>query len=195
MQRLHAPKEAGRLLTDPDMRLRGVPNVWAIGDCASIVNGYDHLVSPTTGQFAERQGRQVAENIIRALQGQPTNPFFYRPLGQLCGIGERNAVSEILGIRLSGFPAWWLWRTVYLLKSPSWSRRIKVAFDWTWELLFPRDLAYPRVDQTERIARAHYRPGDFIFVEGEPAMSFYVIEQGEVEVLRRDARAGSGRQH
>jgi NADH dehydrogenase len=95
-------------------------------------------------------------------------------------------VAEILGIRLSGFPAWWLWRTVYLLKSPSWSRRIKVAFDWTWELLFPRDLAYPKVDKTERIARGHYRPGDYIFVEGEPATNFYVIEQGEVEAIRRD---------
>lgn len=187
VQRLDAPKEHGRLLTDPDMRLRGTSNVWAIGDCASVLNAYDGQVSPTTGQFAERQGRQVAENIIRVLRKEPTRPFSYRPLGQLCGIGERNAVAEILGVRLSGFPAWWLWRTVYLLKSPSWSRRIKVAFDWTWELLFPRDLAYPRVDQTERIARAHYRPGDYIFVEGEPAVNFYVIEQGEVEAMRRDA--------
>lgn len=200
VHRLDVPKERGRLLTDPDMRVRGVPNLWAIGDCAHIMNAYDGRVSPTTGQFAERQGRQAGENIMGVLQRQPTRPFSYKPLGQLCGIGERNAVAEIVGIRLSGFPAWWLWRTVYLLKSPSWSRRIKVAFDWTWELFFPRDLAFPRADQTERIARAHYRPGDFIFVEGEPAMSFYVIQQGEVEVLRRDstgqqqlmARFGSG---
>lgn len=187
VQRLNAPKQAGRLLTDPDMRLRAVANVWAIGDCACVVNAYDNHVSPTTGQFAERQGRQVADNILRVLHAQATKPFFYKPLGQLCGIGERKAVAEILGVRLSGFPAWWLWRTVYLLKSPSWSRRIKIAFDWTWELLFPRDLAYPRIDKTERIARAHYRPGDYIFVEGEPAMNFYVIEQGEVDAMRRDA--------
>jgi len=186
LHRFDVPKEGGRLLTDPDMRVRGVPNVWAVGDCAHIVNAYDGHPSPTTGQFAERQGRQAAENIVRVLQGQQTQPFFYKPLGQLCGIGERNAVAEILGVRLSGFPAWWLWRTVYWLKSPSWSRRVKVAFDWTWELLFPRDLAYPRIDRTERIARAHYRPGDYIFVEGEPALNFYVIERGEVEATRRD---------
>lgn len=186
VHRLDVPKEGGRLLTDPDMRVRGLSNLWAIGDCAHIVNAYDNHPSPTTGQFAERQGGQVAENIVRVLQGQPTRPFSYKPLGQLCGIGERNAVAEILGVRLSGFPAWWLWRTVYWLKSPSWSRRVKVAFDWTWELLFPRDLAYPRVDRTERIARAHYRPGDYIFVEGEPALNFYVIERGEVEAIRRD---------
>ena len=187
VDRLDVPKERGRLLAEPDMRVRGTSNLWAIGDCARIVNAYDGQASPTTGQFAERQGRQAAENIVRVLQGEATRPFFFKPLGQLCGIGGRSAVAEILSIRLSGFPAWWLWRTVYLLKSPSWSRRIKVAFDWTWELFFPRDLAHLRISRTERIARAHYRPGDFIFVEGEPAMSFYAIEQGEVEVLRRDA--------
>ncbi len=110
-QRLDVVKAGGRLVTDPDMRLQGVSNVWAIGDCAHIINGYDGQVSPTTGQFAERQGRQAAENIIRVLQQKPTRPFSFKPLGQLCGIGERNAVAEILGVRLSGFPAWWLWRT------------------------------------------------------------------------------------
>ena len=114
VQLLDTPKEKDRLVTDPDMRLSGVSNVWGVGDCAVIVNAYDGHPAPTTGQFAERQGRQVAENIIRVLQGQPTRPFSYKSLGTLCGIGERNAVAEILGVRLSGFPAWWLWRTVYL---------------------------------------------------------------------------------
>lgn len=186
VQRLDVPKEAGRLPTDPDMRLRAASNVWAIGDCARVVNAYDNHPSPTTGQLAERQGRQVAENIMRVLKGQPTKPFFYKPLGQLCGIGAHNAVAEVLGVCLSGVPAWILWRTVYLLKYPSWSRRIKVAFDWTWELLFSRELACPRVNQTERVARAHYRPGDYLFHQGEPATNFYVLEQGEVEAIRRD---------
>lgn len=186
VQWLDAPKENTRLITDPDMRLRGRPNIWAIGDCAWIVNARDHQVSPATGQFAERQGQQAAMNIVRLLNGEPTRPFSYKSLGQLCGIGQQNAVAEIFGVRLSGFPAWWLWRTIYLLKSPSWSRRVKIAFDWTWELLFPRDLAYERTNQTERISRAHYRPGDVIFLEGDPATHFYVIDQGEVEVLRRD---------
>ena len=186
VQWLDTPKEKDRLVTDPDMRLRGIPNVWAVGDCAVIVNAYDQHPSPTTGQFAERQGRQVAENILRVLEGQPTRPFFYKSLGILCGIGELKAVAKILGVRLSGFPAWWLWRTVYLLKSPSWSRRVKLAFDWTWELLFPRDLGHARTNQTERVTRAHYRPGDDIFLEGAPGTHFYVIDSGEVEVLHHD---------
>lgn len=186
VQWLDTPKEKDRLITDPDMRLRGIPNVWAVGDCAVITNAYDGHLAPTTGQFAERQGRQVAKNILRVLQGQPTRPFSYKSLGTLCGIGERNAVAEILGVRLSGFPAWWLWRTVYLLKCPSWSRRVKLAFDWTWELLFPRDLGHARTNQTEKVTRAHYRPGDSIFLQGDLGANFYVIDRGEVEILRRD---------
>lgn len=186
VQWLDTPKEKDRLITDPDMRLKGIRNVWAVGDCAVIVNAYDGQLAPTTGQFAERQGRQVAENILRVLQDQPTRPFSYKSLGTLCGIGERNVVAEILGVRLSGFPAWWLWRTIYLLKSPSWSRRVKLVFDWTWELLFPRDLGHARTNQAERIARAHFRPGDNIFLQGDPGANFYVIDRGEVEILRRD---------
>ena len=59
VHRLDAPKERSRLLTDPDMRVRGTSSLWAVGDCAHIVNAYDGQVSPTTGQFAERQGRQA----------------------------------------------------------------------------------------------------------------------------------------
>ncbi|MGH7457211.1 MAG: NAD(P)/FAD-dependent oxidoreductase, partial [bacterium] len=60
--RLEIPKEAGRLITEADMRLRGYDNVWAVGDCARIINAYDNAASPPTGQFAERQGRQAAQN-------------------------------------------------------------------------------------------------------------------------------------
>ncbi|MGQ4807833.1 hypothetical protein NKDENANG_01195 [Candidatus Entotheonellaceae bacterium PAL068K] len=184
VERLEVPKQRGRLLTDPDMRLRGCDNAWAIGDCAHILNAYDNQSSPPTGQFAERQGRQVAQNIVRTLHGQPTGPFSFKPLGQLCAIGGRNAVAELFGVRVSGFPAWFLWRGVYLFKLPSWARRAKVGFDWAWELMFPRDLADPRANQTERVSTAHYQPGDYIFRQGDPGLNFYVIESGEVEVLR-----------
>jgi NADH dehydrogenase len=184
LERLDAVKERGRLVTEPDMRLKGQENAWAIGDCAIIINAQDGKVSPPTGQFAERQGRQVAENIGRALAGQPTQPFSFKVLGQLCSIGHRNAVAEMFGLRLSGFPAWFLWRTVYLLKIPTWSRRIKVGFDWAWELVFSRDLAHLKANQTERISRAYHQGGDLIFRQGDPATNFYAIESGEVEVLR-----------
>jgi NADH dehydrogenase len=184
VERMDSPKEKGRLLTAPDMRLSGRANAWAIGDCALIVNAHDQQPSPPTGQFAERQGRQCAQNIVRLTRGAPTEPFSFRMLGQLCSIGGHRAVAEMFGFRLSGFWAWFAWRGVYLFKLPSWGRRIQVGADWAWLLLFPRDLAYIRTDPTERVSHAHFEPGDIIIKQGEPPAAFYVIESGEVEVVR-----------
>jgi NADH dehydrogenase len=192
IERLNSPKEKGRLLTEPDMRLRGSRNVWSIGDCALIINALDGAPSPSTGQFAERQGRQCAENIIRVTNGEATRPFSFKVLGQLCSIGGHNAVAEMFGLKLSGFGAWFAWRGVYLFKLPAWSRRIQVGFDWAWLVLFPRDLSYIKTEVTDRVTHAHYEPGDYIFKQGDVAANFYVIEQGEVEICRATAEHPDG---
>ena len=181
---LNAPKDKGRLLTEPDMRLKGQKNVWAVGDCAVVINAQDGEPSPTTGQFAEREGTQCAENIVCALRGSPTRPFAFKLLGELCSIGGHSAVADLFGLHLSGFLAWFVWRGVYLFKLPTWGRRFQVGFDWACLLVFPRDLAFVRIQQTERVSHAHYDAGDFIIRKGEPPTNFYVLEQGEVEVLR-----------
>ena len=184
VERMAVPKDRGALLTEPDMRLKGSATAWAIGDCARIVNAHDGSISPPTGQFAERQGRQVAQNIARAMAGRATRPFSYTPIGVFCAIGGRNAVAEIFGRRVSGFVAWCLWRAIYLFKLPSWSRRIKVGADWAWDLLFARDLVNLKTDPTERVSHAHYRPGDFVFRQGEPALNFYSVEKGTLDIVR-----------
>jgi NADH:ubiquinone reductase (H+-translocating) len=183
-ERLSIPKEKGRMLTEPDMRLRGRTNEWALGDCAFIVNTFNNQSSPTTGQFAERQGRQCAHNILRALRGEPTKPFRFKQLGELCSIGGHQAVADLMGVPLSGFVAWFIWRGVYLFKLPTWARRFQVGFDWAWLLLYPRDLAHVRTNRTDRVSHSHYRAGDVIIAKGDPATNFYVIEKGEVEVIR-----------
>jgi NADH dehydrogenase len=184
LQRLSVPKDKGRLLTELDLRIRGQQNAWAIGDCAVILNTYDNAPSPTTGQFAERQGRQCAENIVRSFRGEATKPFRFKQLGELCSIGGHSAVAELLGMKLSGFIAWFVWRGVYLFKLPTWARRFQVGFDWAWLVLFPRDLAHIRTDRTDRISHAHYEPGGIIISPGDPATQFFVLEKGEVEVVR-----------
>jgi NADH:ubiquinone reductase (H+-translocating) len=187
VQYLDAPKERGRILTEPDMRIKGHTNAWALGDCAQIINAYDNKPSLTTGQFAERQGRQAALNLVRVFKGEPTRPFSFKALGELCSIGGYQAVAEMFGMHISGFLAWLLWRGVYLFKLPTWSRRFKVALDWTWDLLFPRDLSFLSSDTAKQFTHAYYRPGDFIQRQGDPARVFSVIEEGQVEVLDSDA--------
>ncbi len=190
--KLDAEKLKGRLVTEPDMRLRGSANIWATGDCADIVNAYDGKPSPPTGQFAERQGRQCAENIRRVVNGEPTHPFSFKVLGQLCSIGGHSAVAEMFGFQLSGFIAWFVWRGVYLFKLPSWSRRLQVGFDWGWLILFPRDLSHLRAKTTDRVSHAHYQPGEYIFRQGDAPANFYVIESGEVEILRESKERPEG---
>lgn len=192
VQQIDAPKDRNRVLTEPDMRLIGRTNAWAIGDCANIINAHDGQPSPPTGQFAERQGRQCAENIIRCCHGEATRPFSFRVLGQLCSIGGHSAVAEMFGFRLSGFLAWFTWRGVYLFKMPDWSRRIQVGMDWAWLLFFPRDLSVLKTDVTERISHAYYHTGDTIVRQGDIATNFYVIEKGEVEVIRTSPEAPDG---
>jgi len=184
VQQLDVPKERGRIRTSSEMRIEGQTNAWALGDCALIVNSFDNKPSAPTGQFAERQGRQAALNLVRVLKGEPTKPFRFKALGQLCSIGGYSAVAEMFGMRVSGFLAWFLWRGVYLFKLPTWSRRIKVALDWAWDLLFPRDLSFLNTDSAQQVYHAYYRPGDFIQRQGEPARFFSVIEEGEVEILK-----------
>src|SRR2546430_12227855 len=101
-----AMKSRGRLVVNPDMSVPGVEGVWAVGDCAAVINEADRKVCPPTAQFAEAQARQLAVNIISHLASRPTRPFQFRPKGQLSSVGHNKAVAEVLGFKVSGFIAW-----------------------------------------------------------------------------------------
>jgi NADH:ubiquinone reductase (H+-translocating) len=184
---LDVPKERGRLLAEPDMHLRDHANVWAIGDCALVKNARDGQFAPPTAQFGERMGRQCAQNIIRVLRGETTQPFDYQPVGVACGIGGHNAVAEIMGFKFSGFIAWWMWRSSFLLKIPTLTQKLKVGFDWAWELVFPRDLSHFRPAQSDPIGRAHFGAGETVFARHTPTKAMYAIETGDAEIMQRDA--------
>lgn len=141
--------QRGYVLTEPDMRVRGYENVWAIGDAAVNMDG-DGRPYPATAQHAVRQGRQLGANVARALHGEATEPCRIRSLGTLAALGRRTGVAKILGVKLAGFSAWFIWRSVYLLKMPGWGRRLRVALDWTLSLLFNRDVVQLGLHRTKR---------------------------------------------
>lgn len=130
--------ERGYILCERDCRVRGFDNVWAIGDSAVNIDT-DGNAYPATAQHAVREGVHVAKNIVAVLGGENAKPLEYATQGTLAALGCRTGVAEVLGITLSGFPAWWLWRTVYLLKMPGLGRKMRVALDWTLDLFFKRD--------------------------------------------------------
>lgn len=136
---LQVPRdERGYILTERDLRVQGMDNVWAIGDAAVNLDGHGQAY-PATAQHAVRQGAHLARNLAAALEGRPIKPCNIRSKGALAALGCRTGVAKVFGISLSGFPAWWLWRTVYLLKMPGLSRKVRVALDWTIDLIFSRD--------------------------------------------------------
>lgn len=139
---LELAKERGRFLTNGDMSVKAAERVWAVGDCALIPNAYDGALCPPTAQFAERQARSVADNIIARVNGQETRAFSYRPQGQLASIGHTKAVANIYGIKLSGFIAWLMWRGLYLMKIPTLARKARLYLEWTWAMFFPPDIAH-----------------------------------------------------
>ncbi len=127
----------GWLLCEPDLRVVGESTVWGIGDCA-VNPDPTGKPYPATAQHAVRQATVLADNLLRALRGEPLRRCLIRSPGALAALGCRSAVAKIFGVKLSGFAAWFLWRTVYLLKMPGWARRIRVAIDWTLALFFRR---------------------------------------------------------
>jgi NADH:quinone reductase (non-electrogenic) len=138
---LPCAKQRGRLRVNEFLRLPDWPNVWAVGDCAFVPDirnpGKSH---PPTAQHAIREGKVVAHNIAAALSGRPQTSFSFTTIGLLASIGRRMGVARVLGFNFSGFFAWWMWRTVYLSKLPGLDKKVRVAFDWTLDLLFPKDV-------------------------------------------------------
>ncbi len=137
--------KGGRFVVGADMRAKGRPDIWAAGDCAAIPQPHGGTYAQTA-QHAIREGPVLADNVIAALRGLPTRPFIYSALGMMASLGARKAVAQLPGDRvLTGFLAWFLWRTYYLARLPGIDRKLRVAFDWTLALIFPRDISELRI--------------------------------------------------
>jgi NADH:quinone reductase (non-electrogenic) len=132
--------ERGWILPDATFRVPGVEHVWALGDSASIIDPKNGRPMPATAQHAIREGPHAARNILAALDGEALKPFSYAQLGMLVSLGRYRGVGEILGVKVSGLLAWIAWRGYYLLRLPTWDRKIRVAVDWTLDWFLRRDV-------------------------------------------------------
>jgi NADH dehydrogenase len=144
---LPCAKQGGRIVADQCLRVPEWPGVWALGDCARVPDGNGGF-NPPTAQHALRQGKVLGRNIAAAIRGEEPKPFVFSTLGQLAAIGRRTGVASLMGASFSGFIAWWMWRTIYLSKLPGLDRKIRVALDWTLDLLLEKDLVQFRAERS-----------------------------------------------
>ncbi len=152
LETLPCRSERGRIVVDEFLEVPGFPGVWALGDCAMVPDPKTGKPQPPTAQHALREGKVAAQNIAAAISGAPKRAFSFAALGQLAAIGKRTGVASILGINFSGFIAWWLWRTIYLSKLPRLEKKIRVALDWTLDLLFSKDLVQFQMFKSESVS-------------------------------------------
>jgi NADH dehydrogenase len=202
------PTEKARIITDATLRVEGFENLWAIGDCAAVPMAVAKGAAkqsmgdaampgspfapkkycPPTAQFAYRQGICLGKNLASILKGdgRPAHTFNFKGMGELASIGHQSAVADIMGLRFSGLLAWFMWRTIYLMKLPGLDRKVRVVIDWTLDLFFPRDITLLRSRPTEVLQEVHLEKGDAVFHAGEPALSFYVVKKGRIELNDTD---------
>ncbi len=141
LARLGVPlDDRGRVPVDDRLRVVGVEGAWASGDCAAVPDLTTGGLSPPTAQHALRQARRLSKNLVATLRGRPLKPFRYRNLGQLVSLGRYKGVARVPGLRLRGFPAWFLHRTYHVLRIPTTNRKVRVILDWTVGLFFRRDV-------------------------------------------------------
>jgi NADH dehydrogenase len=133
--------QRGRVVVDSTLEVPRFPGVWAVGDCAAIIDPTSKNPYPPTAQHALREGQRAAKNICARLNGERTTPFVYKAPGQLAAIGRRTGVARIFGLKFSGVVGWVLWRTVYLMKLPRLEKKIRVGLRWVLDVVFERDLA------------------------------------------------------
>ncbi len=140
----------GRLAVDEYFRLLQQKNIFALGDVAAYVDGQAAglVVDPTKparplpmlAQVAVSQARIVAYNIWASIAERNLQRFHYHSKGGMVSVGQWFAVGEIFSLGVAGKFAWWIWRTVYLFKFASWSKRIQIVFEWTLAIFYPRDI-------------------------------------------------------
>jgi len=144
--------ERGRLVADEFLRVKDVEGAWTAGDCAAVPDTITGGTAPATAQHALRQARQLAANITATIAGGRLRAYSYRNLGSLVSLGRYKGVALVMGLRLRGFPAWFLHRTYHVMMIPTLNRKARVLADWTVALFFRRDvvqlgsLGHPRDD-------------------------------------------------
>jgi NADH dehydrogenase len=148
----------GAVVVEATMRVKERPEIWALGDCASIPSPSGQPYPPLA-QHALREAKVLAHNLVAVIRNRDqVKPFVYETIGLLAALGHYRGVGRIRWLRLRGFAAWWVWRSYYLMQMPQWSRRIRIMVDWTVALAFRNDVV--QLDQVREADARKFHQGE-----------------------------------
>ena len=133
--------EKGKVLVNDYLEVTDFPGVFAIGDCALHIDPETQRPLPPTAQIAEAQAKIAAKNLISLMKNSTKEKFVYHSKGQMAIIGKRSGIATFLGMNISGFWAWLIWRNVYLSKITTFDKKTRVFLDWVIDLFFDRDIS------------------------------------------------------
>jgi NADH dehydrogenase len=150
--------EKGKIIINDFLEVEKFPGVFAIGDCALFVDPITNRPFPPTAQIAEAQAKMAAKNLISLIKNSEKEKFVYHSKGQLAIIGKRTGIATFLGVNISGFLAWLIWRNVYLSKIPTFDKKTRVFLDWVIDLFFDRDVS--RLNFIKRETEKEYKELD-----------------------------------
>jgi NADH dehydrogenase len=134
--------EKGRIKTLANLRIEGVDDAWTAGDNAAVPD----LTSATgaycapNAQHAVRQAHRLAANILRVVDGQPPQDYEHKYVGSVASLGLHKGVAQLYGVKVKGWPAWFLHRTYHVSRVPTFNRKARVILDWTLALFFRREV-------------------------------------------------------
>jgi NADH:quinone reductase (non-electrogenic) len=135
--------EKGRVRCRADLRVEGVTDAWGAGDCArvpDITSDDPNATTSPSAQHAVRQAKLIADNIIAMLRGGEPKVYAHKNVGSVASLGLHKGVAQVYGIKVKGWPAWFMHRTYHLSKMPTFNRRVRITLDWTLALLFKREV-------------------------------------------------------
>ncbi|MEG6508399.1 FAD-dependent oxidoreductase [Methyloligella sp. 2.7D] len=184
----------GRIQTNRFMQVPGQPDVWAVGDAALIPMkdepGDDpQAYAPQTAQFAVREGKQLADNLLAELRGKTLKPFSYESKGALASLGTTKAVADVYGLKLTGFFAWLLWRGFYLSFIPGFQAKARLLATWLLNVFMPPNLVLIQ-GPPPATRYIHYRKDDVVFEPGMVLDGFYLVLSGKLKLTIDNKETG-----
>jgi NADH:ubiquinone reductase (H+-translocating) len=134
--------EKGRIKCRPDLRVEGVDGAWAAGDGAAVpdLTGPPGTMTSPSAQHAVRQARRLGDNLALVLNGRSPSSYVHKYAGSVASLGLYKGVAQVYGVKVRGFPAWFMHRSYHVSRVPTLNRKVRVILDWTLALFFRREI-------------------------------------------------------